>query len=167
MKQTLIKLSDTHYIVVDDSEIKDKEPFLDMRDYPDVYDEDIYWAGSGGSSEFANTIGKKIIYSFGIELKGTINKPLAEVEEAIYGYSVEKMARDAENLEYSDVDPLDSCGYPGLDFNIGYQKDFNAHKELVKDKLFTVEDMKKAYYKGAAECHDKTTIRNWRGGGGG
>lgn len=116
----LIKLSDTHYIVVDDSEIKNKEAFLDMRDYPNnISDYDIYWAGSGGSIEFSNTIGKKITHSFGKQLAGVINKPLSEVEEAIYGYNIMEMSINAVGNSYSSV----------------WRTGFKAHQELVKDKV--------------------------------
>lgn len=66
---------------------------------------------------------------------------LSEVEELINGYSVEKMAEEAAiEMEY-DYDSLEDNGVNH--FIDGYIKGFNAHKELVKDKLFTVEDMKK------------------------
>ena len=59
---------------------------------------------------------------------------LSEVEEAIYGYSVEKIIDNTDT-----PDGLDQYSYDkGIEFG------FNAHKELVKDKLFTKEDMKKA-----------------------
>lgn len=82
----------------------------------------------------------KITHSFGKHIDGVDNRPLAEVEEAINGYSVEKLIDDllikrgehhsrVRNPLYSEERQL--------------AKDLlNAHKELVKDKLFTVEDMK-------------------------
>ena len=55
----------THNIyITSDEEIKEGDWFIDLRDINTeggLYDEDIYCAGSGGSDEFANKIGKKII----------------------------------------------------------------------------------------------------------
>ena len=149
----LIKLSDTHYIGIDDSEIKEGDYKICLNDKAISR----YLCKKSIESDTLCKDCKKITHSnqpleninFVDEAEGKIIpkiKPLSlsEVEEAINGYSVEKMAENAENLEYSDVDPLDPCGYSGVDFNVGYQKGFNAHKELVKDKLFTVEDMEKA-----------------------
>lgn len=61
-------------------------------------------------------------------------KPLSlkQVEEAIYGYSVKKMAED-----YTEK----WCGKRKVDIYIhdAFEAGFNAHKEI-SDKLFTIED---------------------------
>lgn len=58
------------------------------------------------------------------------------------GYSVEKMVYDW--LYEDETEDKARQGYPLKPMEYGYIKGFNAHKELVKDKLFTVEDMKNA-----------------------
>ena len=148
----LIKLSDTHYIVVDDSEIKEGSKFAH------------YWY----KDEFSNTIEDKTKIIISTATKDTNSKrnrnsyigkithstqplytndfwaikelKLSEVKEAINGYSVEKMAD-----EYSYFERKSKWG------NIvrnAYVQGFNTHKELVKDKLFTVEDMRRAFLSG-------------------
>lgn len=127
MKTKLIKLSEKHYIVVDDSEIKDCS----------------YWTNTNQISHTnkmhpKNWNGKpyKITHSFGVKLEGVENKPLSEVQEAIYGFSVEKMANEliscSDNVDVQLVKEVWKAG-------------FNTHKELVKDKSFTVEDMERIY----------------------
>jgi hypothetical protein len=66
---------------------------------------------------------------------------LSEVEEVINGYSVEKMAEKfvMEKLKISSQ-------APGV--MIGYIEGFKTHQELVKDKLFTIEDIQLAFAKG-------------------
>ena len=131
----LLKLSETHYIVVDDSEIKEGS-----------------WVINGNSKIFQYTkesisginYCKKITHSTEpIErydhpaggYEGTFDKikqlPLSEVEEVINGYSVEKMAEKfvIEKLKISSQ-------APGV--MIGYIDGFKAHQELVKDKLFSL-----------------------------
>lgn len=59
---------------------------------------------------------------------------LSEVEEAINGYSVDKMAK----YHYGNHRKT-------REFEDGFMLGFKiAHKELTKDKLFTVENMRKA-----------------------
>lgn len=66
---------------------------------------------------------------------------LTEVEEAIYGYSMEKAAYNfCDNV----VRPKDETRSLFFAFCTG----FSTHQELVKDKLFTVEDMKKSFNAG-------------------
>ncbi len=116
----LIKLSDTHYIVVDDSEIKD------------CY----YYNSLDKAIRFGNNLNHpyhhKIIYStenFGAGWQQKVMQlSLPEVEETIYGYDVEKMSINAASNTYSSI----------------WRNGFRTHQELVKDKLFTVDDMKKA-----------------------
>lgn len=132
MKQTLIKLSDTHYIIVDDSEIKEgnwciyntgeiiqylvklnTDNIKKITHSTQPLEEDI---------EFVGTTPK-------ITLKFINIKPLSlpEVEEAINGYSVEKMAYDY------DLDAHENIYGQVQAFKAG----FKAHQELVKDNLFT------------------------------
>lgn len=163
MNQTLIKLSETHYIVVDGSRIHPSEKSVKV--YVDkligttlvVCDNNVCEVDLGWTTTQLKTGCRRITHSTQplegnhtenvcwdcrgkITDKGVCfcnnevkNISLSEVEEAIYGYSVEKMAEN-----YSK----EGC-WPGVRKK-SYIEGFNAHKELVKDKLFTVEDMKKA-----------------------
>lgn len=119
------------YILLDmDIEIKNKDPFLDMRDYPhNISDYDIYWARSEDDVEFANKIGKKITHSFGTELKGTINKPISEIVDLISGFNIIK----EEYPESEFDDEFDER------YRDGYKKGFVKGFQLNSDKMFTLE----------------------------
>lgn len=132
----LIKLSDTHYVGLGDGTTKKGEWYCINRQGISCYD-----------GHFTLGIDcEKITHSSkplepnphsGNKIFNKIEPlSLSEVEEAIYGYSVEKMAD-----EYSDFERESKWG------NIvrnAYKAGFNARKELVKDKLFTVDDLRKA-----------------------
>ena len=134
----LLKLSETHYIFVDDSEIREGDCYCF-----DKVDKQI-WFGNFESMEKITHSTKPIERydhpAGGYE--GTFDKikplSLSEVEEVINGYSVEKMAEKfvIEKLKISSQ-------APGV--MIGYIDGFKAHQELVKDKLFTIEDMRWAF----------------------
>lgn len=145
MKQKLIKLSDTHYIIVDDSEIKSKDKFYDFT--LKIINE--AWLDFG-----KHITCKKITHSTqplepymemaDYSISKTFGKikqlSLSEVEEAINGYSVEKIA---ENLIQFKQDG----SYQTMRIDMNYEKrkgfieGFKTHQELVKDKLFTGEDL--------------------------
>ena len=116
----LIRLSEEHYVVVDKSETKPCQPAnICMAHKTKVCDKCCRYLGMV-----------------------VVKKPdLSEVEEAIYGYSVEKMAiKDLENFFGSNLELTEK----GEKWVEGYKIGFNAHKELVKDKLFTIEDVREA-----------------------
>lgn len=136
MNKKLIKLSDTHYIIVDDSEIK-------LNDWVYSMDGVHQWFGLVLKTE---PLPKKITHSTQpLELVNWENgakgkRPafdkiksltLSEVEEVINGYSVEKMADSLFEKESHHI------LHPQHQMRECYIKGFNTHKELVKDKLFT------------------------------
>lgn len=134
----LIKLSETHYIIVDESEIKEGNWYYNNKVLflsDQVFDD--------GNNPNQNKANKKITHSTqpleskfsSIIYRGYYHISISEVEEAIYGYSVEKLAESANGYAVYGK-PL---GEKYLAFNEGYQSGFNAHKELVKDKLFDDE----------------------------
>lgn len=151
----LIKLSDSHYVVVDDSEIGigDWLKYLHIS-FPVQFirrDDDAIMISTPNHdtcSRVSPVFCKKITHSFGKELEGVINKPLSEVGEAVYGYSVEKMAIQALKSQWSHLfinNEFPKKPYPSF-FQVGLERwieGFKAHQELVKDKLFTIEDMAK------------------------
>jgi hypothetical protein len=169
MKTKLIKLNENHYIIVDDSEIKEGDFDIEYCDIDKKWlkPEQVINEGWDRVSK-ANYCRKrgtnfKITYSTQPleywETKGNIPfvfhkiKPisLSEVEEAIYGYSVEKMAENYYNTlgalgtEYDKTTSINLIIWG-----------FKAHQKLVKDKLFTVEDMINAYIQGtnAGACYE-------------
>lgn len=166
----LLKLSETHYIIVDDSEMKENDyRFNTQRKYYKQVDKE-------GVEYYnkRNDVFKKIIYSTE-PIEVTIESPdveqsevtqfnfnkikslsLLEVEELINGYNVEKMAFEAV-IDYKPFKEVeDYKDYARLDklFVYGFHNGFNAHQKLVKDKLFTVEDMLDAM--GFAAAMDNT-----------
>lgn len=146
--QKLIKLSDTHYIVVDDSEIKEG---------------DYYWAPIKRSIEQCikkilvvkdgenDIVQYKITHSTepleeDVVIMGSIPKitlrflkikklSLSDVEEVINGYSAENTAKELAifyvNNNYPDSIDLEEKAAAIHDVIWG----FNAHKKLVKDRL--------------------------------
>lgn len=134
----MIKLSETHYIVVDDSEIEDENFYYNNREgkvnrqepNQQLTIEDL----QGGQIRYCfkithstQPLGKKQCYA--------LIKPLSllEVEEAIYGYSIEKMAIEAADKNSKGT----SDHWMGV--RTGYHLGFNARKELVKDKLLITD----------------------------
>lgn len=127
----LIKLNKEHYIIVDGFEVKEGDFMYDI-------DGDIGIAIGEDKSQWEGNM--KIIYSFGKKIDGVINKPLSEVEELLFGYSAQKLAESRWNEATANLklDTLNKGMWCG-----GFQHGFNAHKELTKDKLFTVKDLEK------------------------
>jgi hypothetical protein len=121
-----IQLSPIHYVVVDDSKIREGDWF-----YTKCLDNIFKASGFPLSA----TDAKKITHSTQ-PLEGVKHIPLSEVEEAIFGYSVEKMAR-VHKVALKD-DWSESS----------YLVGFKAAQELSKDKMFTIEDIKKAFNAG-------------------
>lgn len=137
----LIKLSDTHYIVVDNSEIKESFDGYCLDDERNIR--------HGRSDLHTLSLSKKITYSTQPELLGNgwmqSVKPLllSEVEEAINGYST-----------YELFKKVDGTCEKGEYEHWLFEQGFNAHKELVKDKLFTVEDIVNAYELGIEDSEN-------------
>lgn len=157
----LIKLTETHYIIVDDSKIKEGDKITTCGDIDDgTIFISTYCKGHLG-------VGQKITHSTQpleeivwweketrkSKLGFDFIKPLSlsEVEEAIYGYSVEKI-----KSEYNKGNNKDLFTTKGIE--IGIEIGFKAHQELVKDKLFTIDDIEKAI-----EIGEKLIILNGRG----
>ena len=150
----LIKLSDTHYIVVDDSEIKEKsEDWFYSFETNRIYDCKTYLSTISCEKITHSTQPLEVITSLPDTGNGEVTelnydkiKPLllSEVEEAIYGYNVEKMAheylqkwRSINNSHLSNPIHAERC-------KNDYKAGFKAATELQKDKLFTVRDIEKA-----------------------
>jgi hypothetical protein len=167
---TIIKLTETHYVIVDDSKIEaDNYVLQNNKIYLAETDGiSVGRIGNGGHSLLYFTTGRKITHSTQ-PLEGVKHIPLSEVEEVIYGYSVEKMRHDYINSEtiqnnkkwntkqffdYDlrgiDLKGKDEFLYKKLllklyaETGFGYVDGFNAHQELSKDRLFTEADIREA-----------------------
>lgn len=149
----LIKLSEDHYIIVDDS--RKSLTSKGGSGYYLGYDHKIYSISDISNKPVIGQITHSTQYLGFLHEKGitTANlKPdwtnvkymsLSEVQEAIYGYSVEKMAQSAFTHPDFGKYKIGSVAY----YN-GYKDGLKAHQELTKDKLFTVDDMWQAFDSG-------------------
>lgn len=166
MKTKLIKISDTHYIGVDNSEIKAGEWAIEVHNgeteatAPNFLDKNgnRWWVRQMNMSCAANDPeAKRITHSTQpldskclgcngtTDCEGCIITPftLSEVEEAINGYSVEGMAKERGEDKFSTQLYIDY-----------FTEGFKAHEKLVKDKLFTVGEVFDIFKKGV-EWMDK------------
>jgi hypothetical protein len=142
----LIKLNEEDYINVDDlvTDVKDLDVWVYDDDYdePLIYktDEDFFKAGkSAWRITYSTKPLEDVIIANKYEGKGWINiKPLSfsEIEELLFGYSVEKMAKNkwSELIANLKLDTLHEGMWCG-----GYQHGFNAHKELVKARFLSTQ----------------------------
>ena len=147
--QKLIKITKTHYIVVDNSEIRNGEWFYNTfnDNQAKIQQRKGNWKTCFNQHKITHSTEPLEQYYGAAD--GTIpfvyhkikRLPLSEVEEAINGYSVEKMAKN----EF----PVDKYQQDWAFRRMGFVKGFKAHQELVKDKLFTVEDIADAFSKGS------------------
>ncbi len=148
MNQKLIKLSDNDYIIVDDSEIKKGDWYYDTNDKESLLpiyqrsQDPKFYKGCKKITHSTQPLSEECKRCTGAcEQCVDKTKPLSlsEVEEAIYGYSIEKMA---DNWFYNEEN---KNHYENYNEKPSWIKGFKAHQELVKDKLFTIEDMKKIF----------------------
>ena len=124
MKLKYIDINGYGVLVDENAEIKDKEPFIDMRDYPhNTSDYDIYYAGSGGNVEFSNRIGAKIICA----------EPELNFDLPILNW------RQWEVMQESLKVGLKLYVHGNYDFENGFRVGYNHNK-----KLYTEADMRRA-----------------------
>jgi hypothetical protein len=133
----LIKISETHYIVVNNSEIKKGDLCYDKEGNPGYNNiKYIVKCLRTDSNSYWNKYCKKITHSTQpLESNNLYRKldfinikplSLLEVEELIYGYNVQTMAK-----QQTIIDEFNS--------EKSYVNGFNAHKEIVKDKLLSIQ----------------------------
>lgn len=152
----LIKLSDTHYIIVDNSEM-----LPDAFIYDFLKKEVKRHSGTYRHINYINKNCKRITHSnkpfrefapLTINDMGLAYIPLLKIEEAVYGYSVEKMSRVKYRVQASGGGLYTEGKQDGL--REGYVDGFNAHKELTKDKLFTLSQLNEAIAEAWNTCED-------------
>lgn len=166
----LIKLSESHYIIVDDSEIKIGDYAIhNNKEYREKYNELPILCTESNCLSIQEHWNKVTHSTFLINEStqpdtefywNTIKEiSLSEIEELIYGYSVEKMALqqvpvlpcwggDIERFQYDCQEPKRKAWIEG----------FKAAMEINKDKSFTIEDMRKAFEKGAYSVAVNTNV---------
>ena len=154
MEQLLIKLSETHYIIVDNSEIKKgdyhvatriiKSNVVNAIAYTDKEQLEAIAEIGGAKKITHSTQPLEIITALPDTGQGEVTefgynkiKPLSlsEVEEAINGYSVQKLSYEKYNDGSISTNTRN-------DWRECWKEGFKAHQELVKDKLFTIEQVK-------------------------
>lgn len=150
----LIKLSDTHYIVVNNSEIKKGDKFI-IEATLNTNFFSILTANNADENVKSGRL--KITHSTEpLEETGINNEDinitkklgfykikqlsLSEVEEVIYGYIVKKLGKIA--LSETDLKSIDNS-YESFHHQCelylkGYIKGFKVHEELIKDKLHEI-----------------------------
>jgi hypothetical protein len=133
----LIKLSETHYIVVENSIIKVGDWYLDKNGEPRLCED--------GYHEIALLeIGSESINSYKVirstrPLEGVEFIHISEVQEVLDGYNIGKLAELHTLKMFED--------YKSSDKN-SFIEGFNACKELMKEKRFTRRDMVGAFVGG-------------------
>lgn len=148
----LKKIQD-HYYILSDETIKKGDWFIefDLKDTRSSYCNKPFLCDVGNTGTFILTKDinfpfpehcKKITHSTQ-KLKGVKLLDINEIEELIYGYSIEKMA---ENLDKSKCrnfrrEHTMKETYEGIED--GFVLGFKAAMGINKDKLFTIEDMRK------------------------
>jgi len=123
----LIKIKENYY-VIDDSDIKEDDYYLVLEEGEYV----LY-------NLVSETNGKnplKITHSTQEGIGEQLN--LNDIEELVNGYSVENLAESSNGYALYGK-PL---GEKYLAFKEGFLSGFEKQKELSKDKLFTVEDIR-------------------------
>ena len=128
----LIKLSESHYIIVDDSEIKEGDLCIYKTGEIIQYLVKLNTDNLRKITHSTQPLSDECKYCTGACeecIDGTKPLSLSEVEEAINGYSVEKMAEKYACIE--DKHEKYKC-------ISDYREGFKAHQELVKDKLFSL-----------------------------
>ena len=129
----LIKHND-HFYVVDDSQIEENNFCMD------IVSKNIYRAGITPKTKFPNQC--KITHS-SEKLEGVTHIHKEIFEQVVYGYSKISVTYTLTKEKAEKDSQIDLNAYAN-----GILKGFEAHQELVKDKLFTVEDMINAFREG-------------------
>lgn len=152
MNSKLIKLSESHYVIVDDSEIQEGCICVNLAHKMVVKPTDIQWAKSNKNNLKVITHSTEPIDGDNVGACFIKVKQLSmeQVEEIINGYSVIDKAQEIANLLYNE-EAFNNKVFKGL-LSVAYQEGFKAHQELEKDKLFTLENMQKSFKAGQLYC---------------
>jgi len=164
MKHELIK-TDYHLLVVSDEDIKEGDWFVNT-----VQNE--LYCNNIENDDVNKDYLKKVIAHLSINnspiLKGVDLLP--PLNERVCNCGLKESEHNVRHpfIPQDDVDELakmewktykERTDFPPHMYHIGFKEGYNKAKE----NLFTEEQVKKAYFKGAADVHDKCTDRTWRG----
>ena len=168
----LIKLSETRYVIVDDSEIQEgdwciyfKQDMNDLLDVTSMFKTEKIELDSANRLSVVCGEGiyvyvkdcKKITHSTeplehdedgGWYPDSVKALHLSEVEEIINGYNFNKIA---SGIVHNNLNEIESSRMQRL-YIAGIRQGFKAHQALVTDKLFTLEDIKLAFNNGVAQA---------------
>lgn len=127
----LIKIKENYY-VIDDSEIKKDDWYLNTSSNT--------FHKSSGTEVFDYRKGYQVNFKITHSTQEGIGEQLNlnDIEELVNGYSVENLAESSNGYALYGK-PL---GEKYLAFKEGFLSGFEKQKELSKDKLFTVEDIR-------------------------
>lgn len=146
----LKKLNDNRFIVLNDDIIKARNFYFNydyniIRQCVEVDKEFVKNAlfYEKGSTIFDYSKDCKKIICSTQPLEGVELISLSEVEELILGYSIEKMVFQLFGGSY-ELRQVESEEEADRTIAFGIEC-INAYRELIKDKLFTIDDMRKAY----------------------
>lgn len=128
---TLHKLPEG-FIITSDEEIKEGDEFIDLRDKENLYEEDIYTAGLGGSTEFANKIGQKVITQQD-QIDFSFLSEEEQIEIGWYDWLRIAIISEGDEMEKIGEEYHSNSWYKGVEF--GFQK----AQELLSDRRFTLE----------------------------
>lgn len=148
MEKELVFIDYDHYVIVDDSEITVGDYCLMFDSFGNIFlgNQPKQYLGIE-KGHYINKGLKKITHSFGKKLEGVENRSLSEVEELLFGFSIEKMAEK----EFPLVDELfDTTGEENLQL-LGHRKSYikgiRDYMKLTKYR-FGETDMIHAYVEG-------------------
>jgi hypothetical protein len=157
----LIKLSNTHYVIISESTIREYDWVLDFSEPKRIFQAtytDVNNINSK-STTYRNFKGidnlkiKRIIGSTQ-PLNNNFNDwfdvqiiPISDVERLIYGYSVGDMLTKlvSQHIHTRWLNSDNESAFNSTSSELDYISGYKAHQELVKDKLFTVEDLYSAF----------------------
>lgn len=137
----LIKLSEVHYIIVDDSEPKAGDFVYgglngnDIKQYGKYFADD--WQKITHSTQPLGFLQEEGITTANLKHDWANVKKLSlqECEELTQGYSVDSICEKEFHIKYPSDETIRKKAL--------WKDGFNTHKELVGDKLFTIEDIRK------------------------
>jgi predicted metal-dependent hydrolase len=154
MNKILKLIAPKHYIIVDDAKFyqgdfiylekgntpSTKEGEIVKCEFPDANGSGVAWRRVTHSTkpleQYYNSAGGSIPYVFDRVKK--LN--LSYVEEAIYGHSVEKMAKKYLGWrEDLDIDEEERYYLSDIGKYDAFIEGYNAHEKISRDKLFIVE----------------------------
>ena len=151
----LIKITNDHYVVVDDEPIEEGDyctTHLNVIDAGKIHNS--YTIFNPQNKEHLDMVKccKRITHTTDININELYYIPLEEVKELIGEVDVEKKAEKFIGCEYEDIeDNIDQIGYDS------FIRGYNQALEDNKDKKYTEEDMINAFREGtnAGALHER------------